>query len=104
MVDPATTSLILAIGAQCRAISSSDLQHASSLFSHGQALSFQGMLCDPSLEMIRNFLLMAFYMLGACHRNAAFMYLGVASKAASALGLHRSDQYRDLSVDECRVR
>lgn len=100
----ATTSLILAIGAQCRGTSSSDLQHASSQFTHGQQLSFDGMLCDPSLDMVRNFLLMAFYMLGACHRNAAFMYLGVASKAASALGLHRSDQYRDLPLDECRAR
>lgn len=62
------------------------------------------MLCDPSVDMVRNFLLMSFYMLGACHRNAAFMYLGVASKAASALGLHRHDQYRDLPLEEFRTR
>ena len=81
-----------------------DLQCSTTLFNRGQALSFQGMLLDPSVEMVRNFLLMAFYMLGACHRNAAFMYLGVAAKAASALGLHRAEQYRDLSVDEHRTR
>ena len=62
------------------------------------------MLRDPSVEMVRNFLLMAFYMLGACHRNAAFMYLGVAAKAASALGLHRAEQYRDLPVEERQMR
>jgi hypothetical protein len=38
--------------------------------------------------MARIFLLMAFYMLGECRRNSAFMYLGVAVKAALALGLH----------------
>ena len=104
MIGLATISLILAIGAQCRGTSASDLRHASSYFAHGQQLSFHGMLCDPSLDMVRNFLLMAFYMLGACHRNAAFMYLGVASKAASALGLHRYDQYSDLQVDERSAR
>lgn len=62
------------------------------------------MLRDPTLDMVRSFLLMAFYMLGACHRNAAFMYLGVAAKAASALGLHRAEQYRDMPPDECRSR
>ncbi|KAH7037412.1 uncharacterized protein B0I36DRAFT_313999 [Microdochium trichocladiopsis] len=45
------------------------------------------MIANPSLSMVRLFLLMAFYMLGACHRNAASMYLGVASKAAVVLGL-----------------
>lgn len=47
---------------------------------------------------------MAFYMLGACRRNAAFMYIGVASKAASALGLHVTDQYRHFSAQVQSVR
>lgn len=40
------------------------------------------------MDLVRVFLLMSFYMLGACRRNAAFMYLGVAARAAVALGLH----------------
>ena len=103
MIGLATTYLILAIGAQSRG-TSTDLIHASSYFAHGRSISFQGMLCDPSLEMVRNFLLMSFYMLGACHRNAAFMYIGVAAKAASALGLHQTEQSQDLSLDEYRLR
>ena len=95
---------MLAIGAQCRGSASTDLHRAAAFFAEGQQLSFEGMLCDPSPEMVRNFLLMAFYMLGACHRNAAFMYLGVASKAANALGLHRAEQYQTLSEDECHFR
>lgn len=100
----ASSCLILAIGAQSRGLLSSDLSYAATFFSQGQELAFRDMLRDPSVEMIRNFLLMAFYMCGACHRNAAFMYLGVAAKAASALGLHRGEQYRDMSSDECRTR
>ena len=102
--ESATPCLILAIGAQCRGLSQSDLQYSATFFSQGQALAFQGMLRDPSLDMVRDFLLMAFYMLGACHRNAAFMYLGVAAKAASALGLHHAEQYRDMPSEECRSR
>jgi hypothetical protein len=103
-VEIATPYLILAIGAQCRGLSPSDLQYSATFFSQGQALAFQGMLRDPTLDMVRDFLLMAFYMLGACHRNAAFMYLGVAAKAASALGLHHAEQYRDMPSEECRSR
>lgn len=55
------------------------------------------MLEDPCLDMVRCFLLMAFYMLGACRRNAAFMYIGVAAKAASALGLHVTEQYHHFA-------
>jgi hypothetical protein len=100
----ATPCLILAIGAQCRGSPPADHKYSAMFFSQGQELAFQDMLRDPSLEMIQNFLLMAFFMLGACHRNAAFMYLGVAAKAASALGLHRAEQYRTMSPEECRSR
>lgn len=37
--------------------------------------------------MIRLFLLLTFYMLGANQRNAAAMYLGIATRAAVVLGL-----------------
>lgn len=61
------------------------------------------MLENPSLEMVSLFLLMSFYMLGACRRNAAFMYLGVAARAAVALGLH-IDVSGSLSVSEQQRR
>jgi hypothetical protein len=54
--------------------------------------------------MIRLFLLMAFYMLGACHRNAGFIYLGIASKAASALGLHVKEVYKHVQDGELDTR
>lgn len=95
---------MIAIGGQCRGLHPLDLEYATKYFTRAQQIAFEGMLCDPSVHMIRIFLLMAFYMLGACRRNAAFMYLGVASKAAYALGLHRSDQYCNLQKEEYNVR
>jgi hypothetical protein len=102
--DHAALCLMLAIGAQCRGPRASDAEYATRCFARGQQIAFEGMLCDPSLNMIRLFLLMAFYMLGACHRNAAFIYLGVASKTASALGLHVKEVYRYISDDELDTR
>ncbi|KAJ5313202.1 uncharacterized protein N7443_000086 [Penicillium atrosanguineum] len=58
------------------------------------------------MDIVRVFLLMSFYMFGACRRNAAFMYLGVAARSAVALGLHaessgsisRSEQQERLQL------
>ncbi|PCH06598.1 Transcription factor [Penicillium occitanis (nom. inval.)] len=102
--EMAVLYLVIAIGGQCRGSNISDFQYATKYFSMGQQYAFEGMLRDPSINMLRAFLLMAFYMLGACHRNAAYMYLGVASKAAAALGLHIGTQARGLSRDESKTR
>lgn len=103
-MDVPCRHLILAIGAQCRGLPPSDLSYAAVAFENGQKLAFADFLCDPSQDMVRRFLLLSFYMTAACHRNAAFMYLGVAWKAACALGLHRADQYARLSPEECIFR
>lgn len=102
--EQAALNMMLAIGSQCRGQNPFDSYNATRSFTCAQKTAFEGFLCDPSLDMVRIFLLMAFYMLGACHRNAAFMYLGIASKAACALGLHRKEQYKGLSTKECLVR
>ncbi|KAM3413807.1 hypothetical protein BST61_g10490 [Cercospora zeina] len=102
--EQAMLNMMLAIGHQCRGQDPFDSHNATRSFSCAQKYAFEGFLCDPSLDMVRVFLLMAFYMLGACHRNAAFMYLGIASKSACALGLHRKDQYKGLSTSECLTR
>lgn len=102
--ERASLNMMLAIGSQCRAQSPFDEFNATRSFTCAQKWAFEGFLCDPSLDMVRVFLLMAFYMLGACHRNAAFMYLGIASKAACALGLHRKGQDKGLTHSECLAR
>lgn len=95
----AAAYLMIAIGGQCQGSS-----EASAFFHKGQQIAFEGFLYDPSLDMLKEFLLMAYYTVAACRRNAAFMYLGVASKAAAALGLHRREQYRVCSIQEAKAR
>lgn len=70
-------------------------------YSKARSRSFAGSLEDPDLDMARNFVLMAFYMLGECRRNSAFMYLGIAVQAALALGLHSKDSFsKNLNTTE----
>lgn len=102
--EQAALNMMLAIGHQCRGNNAFDTHNATRSFTCAQKYAFEGFLCDPGLDMTRVFLLMAFYMLGACHRNAAFMYLGIASKAACALGLHRKEQYKGLPIQESLTR
>ncbi|KAJ5352765.1 hypothetical protein N7452_001739, partial [Penicillium brevicompactum] len=84
----AIVDLMVAIGAQSRPNDPESLQTERFYFARGQQRAFANFLEDPSMDVVRVFVLMSFYMLGACRRNAAFMYLGVASRAAVALGLH----------------
>ncbi|TLS27423.1 hypothetical protein PpBr36_04239 [Pyricularia pennisetigena] len=102
----ASLYLMIAIGAQCRGKSSVDGATAAKYFAQARKMAFDDMLQDPTLDLTRAFLLMAFYMLGACRRNSAFMYIGVASKAADILGLHIEAQHRHLKPDirEARMR
>jgi hypothetical protein len=93
-------NLILAIGSQCRASNASDQRYASTKFARARKACLVEGLENPSIDLIRCFLLMTFYMLGACQRNAAFMYLGIASQASFALGLHVMEQYQQFGAEE----
>ncbi|KAL4981306.1 hypothetical protein BDW68DRAFT_196785 [Aspergillus falconensis] len=86
----ALRDIMIAIGAQSAKndLSPAIMRVERFFFKRAQQCAFAGMLENPSLDLIRLFILLSFYMLGACRRNAAFMYLGVAARAAAALGLH----------------
>ena len=81
--------LILAIGAQT-SIEDRDAL-AASLFTQGRDLAAQRFLDDASIFTVQAYCLVSFYLLNAARRNAAFMYLGIAVRAAYALGLHRRE-------------
>ncbi|KAF7560207.1 hypothetical protein G7046_g3929 [Stylonectria norvegica] len=99
----ATLDLMIAIGAQSTSAASA-YQIGRVYFRRAQKEAFGGMLEDPTTDLVRVFLLMAFYMLGACRRNAAFMYLGVAARAAVALGMHSRDSYTDVNNPKVQLR
>jgi hypothetical protein len=92
----ANQNMILAIGAQCAPVSGAQAQIERECLASAQSIASSILLESPSLQGIQTFLLLAFYMLGACRRNAAFMYLGVAARAAHALGLHNAKLYESL--------
>ncbi|KAF3392807.1 Cytochrome b2 [Penicillium rolfsii] len=83
--------LVFAIGAQIRG-NGNDSQISTSHFLRARAAAFDGMLMSQTLDTVRIFTLLAFYTLGACNRNAASMFLGIAAKAAVILSLHATDQ------------
>lgn len=96
----ASLYLMIAIGAQVRGSSPDDSVRASKYFTQGRKIAFEKWLEDPTVNLVRTFVLMAFYMCGACRRNSAFMYLGVAAKSADILGLHAAAQNRHMSKGE----
>lgn len=98
----AAFDMILAIGAQTSI--PADTKIAAAFFARARQVAFEDMLAHPSLGMVRLFVLLAFYMLGACQRNAASMYLGVAAKAAVILGLHQPGHYKNLQPEEHNAR
>ncbi|PVH71099.1 hypothetical protein DL98DRAFT_540329 [Cadophora sp. DSE1049] len=59
---------------------------------------------DPSIMTVQVYALITMYLLGASRRNAAFMYLGIAVRAAYALGLHREDVASLFPAEEYRMR
>ncbi len=81
--------LVMAVGALTR--SSTDLDQAEFYFMRGREIGVASFLEDPSVLTIQAYTLITFYMLSAVRRNGAFMLLGIAVRAAYALGLHRSD-------------
>ncbi|KAJ0415190.1 hypothetical protein BJY00DRAFT_293847 [Aspergillus carlsbadensis] len=99
----ALRDIMIAIGAQSSKNDSAITRVERYFFTRAQQCAFAGMLENPSFDLIRLFILMAFYMMGACRRNAAFMYLGVAARAAAALGLHLTD-FASLELDEQQKR
>ncbi|PSK53781.1 hypothetical protein B9Z65_7587 [Elsinoe australis] len=92
--------LVIAIGAQASKPDPTLAEVEKFYFNRGQQRAFSTMLRNPSIDMIATFLLMSFYMLGACHRNAASMYLGVASRAATVLGLQHQESYFSVTSSE----
>lgn len=80
--------LVLAIGAQ---VSDTNQTLAEQYFSSGRQLAFSAFQETPSIHTIQSYILVSMYMLGACRRNGAFMNLGIALRAAYAVGIHRKD-------------
>jgi Fungal specific transcription factor domain/Fungal Zn(2)-Cys(6) binuclear cluster domain len=95
--------LVFAIGAQT--CSEEDLDVAAeSYFSYGRYLTATTFMEEPSILIIQLTVLISMFLLGAARRNGAFMYLGIAVRAAYALGLHLEEVARKFTAQEYRTR
>jgi hypothetical protein len=95
--------LVFAIGTQARC-DRNDENLAEMYFNYGRQLAMLSFMDDPSVLTIQSYALITMYMLGACRRNGAFMNLGIAVRAAHALGLHRHDTSSLFCARECQIR
>ncbi|KAF9887522.1 hypothetical protein FE257_010100 [Aspergillus nanangensis] len=95
------TQLIIAI-AQCSQPTALGERHTRLSFASMKLTTLEPLIQSPNLEMVVVFLLMSFSMLGACRRNLAYMYLGVATRGAVVLGLHCREAYMSTNIPESR--
>lgn len=93
--------LVMAIGAQASDINQTT---AEQYFVSGRQLAFSAFTETPSIYTIQSYVLISMYMLGACRRNGAFMNLGIALRAAYAVGIHRRDANALFCARERRTR
>ncbi|KAF4943564.1 hypothetical protein FGADI_13322 [Fusarium gaditjirri] len=100
----AIIDLAIAVGGQGCRTSPKTLYHAQKHFDRGQKAAFEGMLLDPTGDLVAIFLLMSIYMVNACKRDGAFIYLGVATRVAHAIGLHLPESYGNLTPETHRFR
>ncbi|KAJ5752645.1 Copper fist DNA-binding [Penicillium odoratum] len=93
--------LIIAIGTQ---VSNVDQTLAEQYFGSGYQLAFSTLHETPSIHTVQSYILISVYMLGACRRNGAFVNLGIAVRAAYAVGIHRKETNTFFNKQERLIR
>ncbi|KAK4192372.1 hypothetical protein QBC35DRAFT_447685 [Podospora australis] len=81
----AVNYLVLAVGCQ-----KSDEAVAQVYFDYARDLAFASLGGNLGVASVQVFILVALYSLGACQINAAFLFFGIAARAAYSIGIHRT--------------
>ncbi|KAK4100437.1 hypothetical protein N658DRAFT_473368 [Parathielavia hyrcaniae] len=84
-VASAVHYLVLAIGSQ-----KSDEHAAQLYFDYARNLAFASLSGNLGVASVQAFILITFFSLGACQINGAFLFFGVAARAAYSIGIHRT--------------
>ncbi|KAJ4291417.1 hypothetical protein N0V88_006010 [Collariella sp. IMI 366227] len=84
-VASAVNYLVLAIGCQ-----KSDENTAQRYFDYARNLAFGRLSGNVGVASVQAFILITFYSLGACQINPAFLFFGIAARAAYSIGIHRT--------------
>ncbi|KAK4445075.1 filamentous growth regulator 27 [Podospora aff. communis PSN243] len=82
-VNSAVNYLVLAIGC-------SDDHSAQLYFAYAREVAFASLSGNLGVESIQAFVLSTLYMLAASQINGAFLFFGIAVRAAYSIGLHRT--------------
>ncbi|KAL2256255.1 hypothetical protein VTK26DRAFT_1924 [Humicola hyalothermophila] len=84
-VGSAVSYLVLAIGCQ-----KSDESTAQQYYDYGRQLAFASLSGNLGVASVQAFILITFFSLGACQINPAFLFFGIAARAAYSIGIHRT--------------
>lgn len=84
-VPSAVNYLVLAIGCQ-----KSDEHTAQAYFDYARNLAFTSLGGNVGVAGVQAFILISFYSLSACQINGAFLFFGIAARAAYSIGIHRT--------------
>ncbi|KAK4151044.1 hypothetical protein C8A00DRAFT_36314 [Chaetomidium leptoderma] len=98
-VSSAVNYLVLAIGCQ-----KSDEHTAQLYFDYARNLSFASLSGNLGVASVQTFMLITFYSLGACQINGAFLFFGIAARAAYSIGIHRTAVNARFGPDVHRQR
>ncbi|XDG07362.1 hypothetical protein ABKA04_006977 [Annulohypoxylon sp. FPYF3050] len=82
----AVNYLVLAVGSQ-----SIDEGSSAQYFQYAKTLALSSLGGDLGTETVQAFALITLYMLRACQINGAFLFFGIAARAAYSIGLHRTE-------------
>ncbi|KAJ5058243.1 hypothetical protein J3E74DRAFT_436646 [Bipolaris maydis] len=94
--------LIFAIAAQADPTDKDSL--ADKYFAYGRYLVACHYSEEPSVTAVQSYMLIATFLLAAARRDAAFMYTGLAARAAYALGIHHDDVAASFPTHQQRIR
>ncbi|KAJ6780010.1 hypothetical protein PWT90_05526 [Aphanocladium album] len=78
--------LVLAIGRLM-----DDEALAQEYFEYAKSQAYIDMSGDLSAETVQSFVLITVYMLCSCQINGAFLFFGIAARAAYSIGVHRTE-------------
>ncbi|KAK4124357.1 hypothetical protein N657DRAFT_595185 [Parathielavia appendiculata] len=84
-VPSAVNYMVLAIGCQ-----KTDEHIAQLYFDYARNLAFASLSGNLGVASVQIFILITFFSLGACQINGAFLFFGIAARAAYSIGIHRT--------------
>ncbi|CAN8099858.1 unnamed protein product [Discula destructiva] len=85
-VSTAVNYLVLAIGLQQK-----DEDLAQLYFEYARDLALSTLNGSLGIQTVKAFILVTLYMLCACQINGAFLFFGIAVRAAYSIGIHRTE-------------